>query len=238
MKRERQSCETKPIALRAGPAGQVPGEGKCAKRTQLPEAGYRGGVSIANFGLRIADWGRPASGRPSARALATQSCKTNPIGWRESCETNPISPERPGIGAGCRGPEGKLCKTKPNLGGLGQVGKGGHGMWAGSPESGMRKTNPIPGGRDTPPFHYPSFQTDADYAKRSQFPPWRRNETPLFALFSPAQVVRCANRLRWAALFVGRASPHDMSWRAGRSPYEETSRAAAGREHVHSMVWS
>jgi hypothetical protein len=35
------------------------------------------------------------------------------------------------------------------------------------------QTNPIPGGRDTPPFHcsiIPPFQSDADRAKRSQFP--------------------------------------------------------------------
>jgi hypothetical protein len=38
---------------------------------------------------------------------------------------------------------GRLCKTKPNLGELGHVDKGGHRTWATSPESGMRKTNPI-----------------------------------------------------------------------------------------------
>jgi len=40
----------------------------------------------------------------------------------------------------------------------------------------MCKTNPIPGGRDTPPFQYstiPAFQSDTDRAKRTQFGPGR-----------------------------------------------------------------
>jgi hypothetical protein len=36
-------------------AGRVAAEWKCAKQTQSPEAGHRGGVSIADFGLRIGD---------------------------------------------------------------------------------------------------------------------------------------------------------------------------------------
>jgi hypothetical protein len=54
----------------------------------------------------------------------------------ESCKTNPISPRR-------RWRTGKLCKTKPNLEGLGYVGKDGGRVGRGSPASGTCKTNPI-----------------------------------------------------------------------------------------------
>ncbi len=56
-----------------------------------------------------------------------------------SCETNPIWSE----GCNRHQGDGTLCKTKPNLGRIECLGKGRHCIREPSPESGMRKTNPI-----------------------------------------------------------------------------------------------
>jgi len=102
-------------------------------------------------GLRIGD--RPAAGRlPCAppRACASQSCKTKPM-----------VPERPGMGAGCRGceaPPESDCAKRSQFGWLAE-----------DPEDEMCKTNPISGGRGDPSFHdsiIPVFQSDADCAKQ------------------------------------------------------------------------
>ncbi len=91
-----------------------------------------------------------------------QMRKTNPIpsgaGWDEapgtwgagqSCETKPI---REGVGRGrpthslslrAGSTKSRSCETKPNLGGLGLVGKGALVSGAASPESGTCETNPI-----------------------------------------------------------------------------------------------
>jgi len=50
-----------------------------AKQSQFPEAGHRSGVSIADFGLRIADWG-PTWGTPNPRRAQGQLRETNPKG--------------------------------------------------------------------------------------------------------------------------------------------------------------
>jgi hypothetical protein len=88
----------------------------------------------------------------------------------ETCETNPILAERPGMGAGSPGrdapaesdcakrtkfcPAGsrrrsKLCKTKPNLGGMGYVGRAVVVWGVAWPGSETCKTNPIWGRRPT-----------------------------------------------------------------------------------------
>jgi hypothetical protein len=149
---------------------------------------------------------------PTARhRLDAPLRETKPIPRREGPaggrlrQTNPISSSSAGV-------RGEILRNKPNSARSVRPWQADcakqsqtwedWGRWAkkvmvcgpGSPESGMRQTNPIPGRRDTPPFHYPSFQTDANHAKRTQFPPRRRNEMPLFALFSPRQVVGCVGR--------------------------------------------
>ncbi len=201
---------------------------------------------------------------------------------RQSCETKPISPERPGMGAGCRvarprrraivqnepnaarpgqGPDRRKVRNEPNS--------------AGRPELRRQKCakrTQFPTENDTPPF-----QSDADGAKRSQtrrgrmgwgtrgdcakrtqlsangqerpsprpealtLPPiggkrakrsqfrlCRRNGAPLFALFIPSQVVRCAHRLR-RAVAVARA----RHVRRGTSC--ETSVATVGRPDAHLL---
>jgi hypothetical protein len=55
------------------PGRPGPRRAKCAKRTQLPEAGHRGGVSIADCRLRIADWGKTRSGMPGPRPSTSGS---------------------------------------------------------------------------------------------------------------------------------------------------------------------
>jgi len=68
--------------------------------------------------------------------------------------------------ARCLGQHGPVVQTNP----MGPV----------SPDPGaeMRKTNPIPGGQDTRPFHYsiiPALQSEVDCAKRTQSPPLCRS---------------------------------------------------------------
>jgi hypothetical protein len=63
-----------------------------AKRTQLPEAGHRGGVSIADFGLRISDCGLGTD-----LWQGDESCKTNPIrpiGWSSGGPNAQNEPKR------------------------------------------------------------------------------------------------------------------------------------------------
>ncbi len=132
------------------PAGQQagdPGRGKCAKQTQLPEAGHRGGVSIADFGLET-DRRRDAC--PSA-CQGFRSCKTKPIcarpeesvgqagtpnavcrvrepdppyKWAQLRQTNPIQAGRT---ARRRPWEGPMCETKP-ISGRRPAGRGPRGV--------------------------------------------------------------------------------------------------------------
>jgi hypothetical protein len=76
--------DTPPLQYATIPAFQS--DADCAKRTQLPEAGHRGGVAIADCGLWIADSGQPCGGTPSA------ACRPGPT--RGGCTNKPNWPER------------------------------------------------------------------------------------------------------------------------------------------------
>ncbi len=76
-----------------------------AKRTQLPEAGHRGGVSIADFGLRIGDWGQACRLRPARANRAKQT----QFGGLKMCETNPIRGSPTGV-------RGSIMQNKAKLG--------------------------------------------------------------------------------------------------------------------------
>ncbi len=74
------------------------GGAKRAKRTQLPEAGHRGGVSIADCGLRTGD--RPAVGRDVQNE---PNFRRDGVGrdlgdGRRTCKTKPISRSPAGAG--------------------------------------------------------------------------------------------------------------------------------------------
>jgi hypothetical protein len=102
------------------------GGGCCAKRSQFPEAGHRGGVSIADCGLGIADWEQTCDETPLRQRHAGRgaSCQTNPIGRNESYETKPIGPPgrcrvgRPthslSLRAGSTKNRGPIVQNKPN----------------------------------------------------------------------------------------------------------------------------
>ena len=91
---------------------------------------------------------------------------------RAMYKTNPIWP---GLG-GSRAPEGERCKTNPipvslPAGGIPSIPVFYHSTIP--VQYRLCETNPIPGGRGNPSFHYsiiPVFQSDADCAKRTQFP--------------------------------------------------------------------
>jgi len=70
----------------AGWAGEAVAGAYCAKQTQLPEAGHRGGVSIADCGLGT-DLRRDALCEPPGQGPVVQ---TKPIGRDELRQTNPI----------------------------------------------------------------------------------------------------------------------------------------------------
>jgi hypothetical protein len=130
---------------------------------------------------------RPRVG--GARSRADERCETNPIHrppawlWRADCaKRSQFPPVAGGTGLGGAWDTPQMCQTKPNLGWIGCLGKGRYCMTGPSPESGMRKTNPIarsgapgrcPADGIPPPFQYsitPAFQSDANCAKRTQFP--------------------------------------------------------------------
>jgi hypothetical protein len=106
--------------------GRHTGGACCAKRSQFPEAGHRGGVSIADCGLGIADWEQTCDETPLRQRHAGRgaSCQTNPIGRNESYETKPIGPPgrcrvgRPthslSLRAGSTKNRGPIVQNKPN----------------------------------------------------------------------------------------------------------------------------
>jgi hypothetical protein len=167
----------------SGPAGPAPGA-DCAKRTQFPAARMAAG---AGFCQTKPIW-------PGQSDSGCRLCQTKPIPRRGRLGGRSILRNKPNSARSVRPWQADCAKQSQTWEDWGRWAKKVMVCGPGSPESGMRQTNPIPGRRDTPPFHYPSFQTDANHAKRTQFPPRRRNEMPLFALFSPRQVVGCVGR--------------------------------------------
>ncbi len=94
------------------------------------------------------------------------------------CKTNPISPVD-------QGPRRAKCAKRTQFRSVGRLDAGagcankpnswrlpiGRSAFPGALQGEMRKTNPIFGGQDTPPFPYstiPAFPPHAFYAKRSQ----------------------------------------------------------------------
>jgi hypothetical protein len=121
--------------FRAKPGGTRPrGRGtrdNCAKRTQLPEAGHRGGVG--------------GCGRREPPMIPVFHHSSVPTRCR-LCKTKPICPAGPGAWAvGC-------CTNKANFRRSKKKGKGltGKDLWWIIHPTGLGKTKPIPGhiGRD------------------------------------------------------------------------------------------
>ncbi len=150
---EGKICKTNPIPATpggTGPQGRRTRGQSCETKPISP--------------LRIADRGLGTDLRRDAPAACRLGpvVQTNPIGWSELCKTNPIRhPAR--WDQRDRSRETKLIAPWKVSGGDAQPTKS-RGL--------SRETNPISGGRHTPPFQYftiPAFQSDADCAKRTQF---------------------------------------------------------------------
>jgi hypothetical protein len=142
-------CETNPISEGPGrswrsivqnePNSQEPGA-DCAKRTQFRPGPWLRCPTIPLFyhstipirclscetkpisRLRIADWGQTCGGTPALRpadsGLRRAKCaKRSQFGRVSGGDAQPT--------------KSQSCETKPNLGGLGHVSKGGHRAWAG-----------------------------------------------------------------------------------------------------------
>jgi hypothetical protein len=155
-----------------------PGRGVLYKQTQfLPlcrsgDRRSREGKSCETkpiLRLRIADSGQPCGGTPLRAAGPGPVVQTNPI-WRgQMCETNPIwlVGRRPGEGNAQNepnsGPAGRdaAWRTRDERAKQSQFpGGAGWGEAPGAWDAGqMRKTNPIPGGRDTRPSNIPHHST-------------------------------------------------------------------------------
>ncbi len=95
-----------------------PRRAKRAKRSQLPEAGHRGGVSIADCGLRIEDG--PAAERPlrpAASGLRGPVVQTNPIGRSQHAKRTQFSgvkcAKRTQFRPGVQTSVGRMRETKP-----------------------------------------------------------------------------------------------------------------------------
>jgi hypothetical protein len=92
-------------------------------------------------------------------------------------------------------------------------------------EGQWRKTNPIPAGPDTPPFHYsiiPAFQPDANRAKQTQFGPGRI-----------AGGADCAKQTQFGGSGrggFGETKPIAGGWADGRCP------ASAGTRQAHRAL--
>jgi hypothetical protein len=111
--------------------------------------------------LRISDCGLRIEYRVAAGRLADGLPAQGPV-----VQTNPICRVQRGLRA-CHAKQSQFLPGA--LAGTNRANQTQFRRLAGTPEEKMRKTNPIPVGRGTPPHpNIPVFQSDADYAKRSQ----------------------------------------------------------------------
>jgi hypothetical protein len=98
-----------------------------AKQSQLPETGHRGGVSIADFASRIADWGQTCGGTPARRAAGHRpaaDCAKQSQTWKGwdirgtlrqgdlLCKTKPIPGGARWAGARGAWDVGEMCETR------------------------------------------------------------------------------------------------------------------------------
>ena len=87
-----------------------------AKQSQLPEAGHRGGVSIADCGFRIADWRETCPPARPLRPVESEMCETNPIWSGPILPPGGMTPNKPNSARTAGRPgrwEGQTCETKP-----------------------------------------------------------------------------------------------------------------------------
>jgi hypothetical protein len=111
----------------AGWAGEAVAGAYCAKQTQLPEAGHRGGVRRAGPPTLVdrakqTQFGGPPGDRGADYAKQTQSCRRARGRLYKRTQFLPLC--RSGD---WRSREGKSCETKPNLGAPCCLGTGSRG---------------------------------------------------------------------------------------------------------------
>ena len=102
---------------------------------------------------------KPISAAATGWASTRRKRSYGELNMQETSAKQSQFPAMPGgTGPEGRGTWGRICQTNP----MWQVGC--------APEGEMRETNPISGWRDALHSTIPAFQSDADCAKRSQFP--------------------------------------------------------------------